>query len=230
MNLNVLYVEDNIEHQKHSLDLFTKFFYNIDTASNGQEGLELYKKYYTINNNYYDIVITDMEMPFMNGIDMSEEIYNENKDQIIVIISAYNNPKYLMKYINIGIYYFILKPYNITDIIDVFNKIKNKLNKNNNYQLSLNLSYSSNNMTITYKNQEFDLTKRENLFLDLLTKNQDNIINYDIIYYTLWENDTAKGTDKTLNPIISKLKKKLKDDNIIKNIYGIGYTISSYND
>ncbi len=229
MNLNVLYVEDNADHQKHSLELFNKFFQNIDTTLNGKDGLVLYLKYYEENTCYYDIVISDMEMPFMNGIELSEAIYRENNNQIIVIISAYNNPKYLINFINVGIYYFILKPYKINDIIGVFNQIKKKLNSNNKHQLSLNLSYSSNKMTITYKNQEFNLTKKENLFLDLLTKNQNCIINYDIIYYTLWEDDISQGNSKTLNPIISKLKKKLQDDNIIKNIYGIGYKISNYN-
>lgn len=229
MSLKVLYVEDNTQHQKHSLELFQKFFKKIDIASNGKEGLDLYLKYYETNNTYYDIVISDMEMPLMNGIDMTKAIYEENKEQIIVIISAYNNPNYLIKFINVGIYYFILKPYNINDIVDVFNKIKTKLDKNKNLQISADLFYSSSKMSVTYKNQHIPLTKKEHLLLDLLTKNIDNIISYEIIYYTLWGAETSKGNPKILNPMISKLKKKLKKDNIIQNIYGIGYKISSYN-
>ena len=230
MSLNVLYVEDNQEHQEHSLELFENFFDNIDTASNGKEGLESYLKYYKINNSYYDVVISDMEMPIMNGIEMSKKIYNENIKQIIVIISAYNNPKYLINFINIGIYYFLLKPFKKNDMLNIFNQVKEKLNQNNIYKLSINLYYDSDTMSINYKNKQYNLTKKEHLLLNILTKSIDNIVSYDIIYYTLWEDDILKGSAKTLNPIISKLKKKLQDDNIIKNIYGIGYKISSYND
>ncbi len=230
MSLNVLYVEDNQEHQKHSLELFENFFDNIDTASNGKEGFELYLKYYKINNSYYDVVISDMEMPIMNGNEMSKKIYTHNTKQIIVIISAYNNPQYLINFINIGINYFLLKPFKMNDMLNIFNQVKEKLSQNNIYKLSTNLYYDSDTMSINYKNEQYNLTKKEHLLLNILTKSIDNIVSYDRIYYTLWEDDILKGSSKTLNPIISKLKKKLQDDNIIKNIYGIGYKISSYND
>jgi len=230
VSLNVLYVEDNQEHQKHSLELFENFFDNIDTASNGKEGFELYLKYYKINNSYYDVVISDMEMPIMNGNEMSKKIYTHNTKQIIVIISAYNNPQYLINFINIGINYFLLKPFKMNDMLNIFNQVKEKLSQNNIYKLSTNLYYDSDTMSINYKNEQYNLTKKEHLLLNILTKSIDNIVSYDRIYYTLWEDDILKGSSKTLNPIISKLKKKLQDDNIIKNIYGIGYKISSYND
>ncbi len=66
MSINVLYVEDNIEYKKHSLELFKKFFTNIETASNGKEGLKLYLGYYEQYNCYYDLVISDMEIRIIN--------------------------------------------------------------------------------------------------------------------------------------------------------------------
>ncbi|MEA2018357.1 MAG: response regulator [Campylobacterota bacterium] len=76
----------------------------MDTASNGEEGLELYKK------NSYDLVITDILMPKMDGIEMSKEIKEINQYQNILIISAYSDTKDFVTSIKLGIDGYIIKP------------------------------------------------------------------------------------------------------------------------
>ena len=72
--LTVLFVEDNSEARKFTCELLERLFKSVETAQNGLEGLALYDK------NYYDIVITDINMPEMNGIQMAEKITPDPND------------------------------------------------------------------------------------------------------------------------------------------------------
>ncbi len=113
-DLSVLYVEDSDIVRESTCDMMEEFFTHIDVAEDGVKGLQKYKKFYEEHQTHYDIVFTDINMPNMNGIEMSTAILEENKAQNIVVISAHNESEYLLKLINIGISNFILKPIDIT--------------------------------------------------------------------------------------------------------------------
>jgi len=108
--LNVLYVEDDSMLLQSTKKVFDNYFKNVDIAVDGKEGLILYNKYYKDNNSHYDLVITDINMPNMNGMDMSKEILEKNQMQSIIITTAYNETKKLHDAIDIGISGFITKP------------------------------------------------------------------------------------------------------------------------
>ncbi len=113
-DLKVLYVEDSEMVRESTCDILDEFFESIDVAINGEEGLQLYKQFYEENNTFYDIVITDINMPKMNGIEMIESICGLNKRANIIVMSAHNESEYLLKLINMGISNFILKPIEIS--------------------------------------------------------------------------------------------------------------------
>ncbi|MEA1954039.1 MAG: response regulator [Campylobacterota bacterium] len=122
-SLKVLYVEDNKIVLKSTMYMLEEFFEYIDTAENGREGIEKYKEFFKNNNSYYDIVITDINMPEMNGIEMTKIIYSLNKEQNIIVISAHNEAQYLLELINIGISNFILKPIDLSNFQEVISRI-----------------------------------------------------------------------------------------------------------
>jgi YesN/AraC family two-component response regulator len=104
--LTVLYVED-LEDTMNSLGyILGKRVKQLYTASNGKEGLEKYKKH----SDKIDIVITDIRMPFMNGIEMVKEIKEINEHVKIVYVSAQNDSNILVQCINVGADGFIIKP------------------------------------------------------------------------------------------------------------------------
>ncbi len=83
-DMNVLIVDDekaNVEFYKIA---FGKFFGICDVAHNGQEALEKYQK----NTNYYDLIVTDVEMPILNGLELVETIRETNMEQSIIVITA----------------------------------------------------------------------------------------------------------------------------------------------
>lgn len=109
--LTALYVEDDDILREATLTFFEQFFAKVDTAVDGQEGLDKY------NTNHYNVVITDINMPNMNGINMSHHIHDINPDQKILVISAHNEPELLIDLIRNGISSFILKPIDQKDAL-----------------------------------------------------------------------------------------------------------------
>ncbi len=109
-SLNILYVEDDDILRESTSKLFSNFFNSVDTAVDGEDGLKKYRDYFTKTQMQYDIVISDINMPNMNGIKMCEEIKKICFEQIIIFITAFNEINYLHSAINIGINGFLTKP------------------------------------------------------------------------------------------------------------------------
>ena len=122
-NLKVLYVEDDEFLQQNVLSMLKKLFFRVDIAANGKEGLEKYNQFLSDSGSYYDLVISDINMPYLNGIDMSRSILDINAEQYILIISAYNDTTNLQKLINIGINYFMPKPFDFQSLFIILEKI-----------------------------------------------------------------------------------------------------------
>lgn len=108
--LSVLYVEDDELLRESMGDILTDYFKEVDFASDGEEGLSSYTEYKEREGKFYDIVITDVTMPKMNGLLLSEKILKVEPDQAIIIISAHNESDYLYKAINMGVENFLFKP------------------------------------------------------------------------------------------------------------------------
>lgn len=110
--LRVLYVEDDENLRLETTKIIERIFDKVDIASDGKEG------YAAFISEHYDLVITDIEMPHLNGIEMSRNIRSQNRHTPIVVVSAYSNTDYLMEAIGIGIDYYILKPIKMPSLID----------------------------------------------------------------------------------------------------------------
>ncbi len=222
--LNILYVEDDQTFANDTCELFKNFFNQVDLSLDGKSAYEQYLNYYEKEKKYYDIVITDIRMPKMSGLDLTKNIYKHNKDQIIIVISAYSDSEVLIDFINLGIEYYIVKPFDIDDITKVLYKASTTINKNNN-KISLinNYQWDLKSQQLFHNGNKIKLTKKEIQLLDIIIK-KGNVISdkYDIAN-ELWSNNEDISTN-ALNPIMSRLKKKLPEV-LIDNIYGIGYRI-----
>ena len=109
-NLTVLYVEDDEILRESTSRIFSKYFKSVEIAINGEDGLDKYIHYNANHGFDYDIVITDINMPKMDGLAMSEYILTQNIDQAIIIITAHNENNFLLKAINMGVNGFLIKP------------------------------------------------------------------------------------------------------------------------
>ncbi|MCP4971555.1 MAG: REC domain-containing phosphodiesterase [Arcobacter sp.] len=133
-DLHILYVEDEYELLSQTKLMFDDFFNFVDTASDGLQAFEKYKRHYYKNNKYYDLIVSDIEMPNLNGFELSKQILEVNNEQVIIILSAHEENRYLKELINIGINSFIHKPIKYNHMIDVFAKNCNIINENNDHR------------------------------------------------------------------------------------------------
>ena len=102
-DLKVLYVEDDEDLLEETVEILEDYFLLLDTAVNGQEGLDKYNTYFEQNNSYYDLIITDINMPIMDGEELIREVGRINIEQVIIVISAYSESSRLVGLIQKGI-------------------------------------------------------------------------------------------------------------------------------
>lgn len=119
--ISVLFVEDDIETAEEIFDYLSNYFPNIHMAHNGKEGLEKFK----LHNP--DIVMTDIQMPIMSGLDMLKQIKELSHDTQIIISSSFNEPRYLKQAIDIGVSDYITKPLDLKHLLGAFDKIVQNL-------------------------------------------------------------------------------------------------------
>jgi len=115
--LRVLYVEDNKDAQEAMLFVFNDLFKDVVTAQHGQEGFERFKE------AKFDLIVTDINMPVLDGLEMAKKIREITKDIPIVILSAYNSEEFLLKSIDIGIDGYLFKPLNMENLKRVLGRI-----------------------------------------------------------------------------------------------------------
>ncbi len=134
-DLDVLYVEDDKNLLQETTEILEDFFKVIITATNGEKGITKFNEFKKNNNTYPDLIITDINMPKMDGITMIKKIVEINPEQSIIVISAYNDSDKLIKLIHLGISNFIMKPMNTENMTNVLYKtckaISNQKSKNN---------------------------------------------------------------------------------------------------
>ena len=117
-NVTVLYVEDEKplrDVTTHILQGFTKTQY---IAQDGVEGLNLFQEH----QDEIDIVITDVNMPNMNGLEMTKEIKKINANMPVIVATAFSNTEYLLEAINLGVDKYVLKPVDMKKLLQVMNQ------------------------------------------------------------------------------------------------------------
>lgn len=118
-NINILYVEDEEEVQELTSSFLSKFVNLIVSASNGKEGLDLFKKHYFDDDlEKFDLIVTDINMPKLNGLEMLAEITNIDNVIPAIVTTAHTDSMFLKQAINQRVRAYVSKPLNMHDLID----------------------------------------------------------------------------------------------------------------
>jgi C4-dicarboxylate-specific signal transduction histidine kinase len=126
-HLSVLYAEDDKHLQKATSEILRYFFEEFEVANDGMEALEKFKKRKEENDNFFDLIITDLNMPHKDGINMLKEILEINPEQHAIIISAHNDSSRLIKLIDLGVEHFLMKPLDINKLTRTILKTSKKI-------------------------------------------------------------------------------------------------------
>ena len=116
-SITVLYVEDEDSIRKQVRKTLLNLFDCVDVATDGVEALSMHKE------KKYDLIITDLKMPNMDGVELCKKLVEINKDQSIVLISAHKEADEVLKLLNIGVSGFLLKPIDMPIMLDKLHSV-----------------------------------------------------------------------------------------------------------
>ena len=217
--LKILIVEDEKRLAQLLKDAIYDSFFSIVIAKDGNEGLKKFKTFKP------DIIITDIMMPFCDGLEMTLKIKELDENIPIIVLSAHSDKEKLLKAIDLGINKYFIKPFDPEEVIEHINKIAPKLRKQKQVILKDDFIFDNNTSTL-YKNSTLIiLTKREKEFFHLLIKHKNSLVTTKQIKTTLWEEDV---NDERLRTFVKRLRLKTSKD-VIENISAQGYLISVLN-
>ena len=235
----ILYVEDDPLLRFQTLLHLEPIIPNIVSATNGQEGLDIFKKHLNSEKlNSINLIITDIEMPNQNGLDMLVKIKEISPYIPIIIVSAHNQTEYFLKAIEIGIEGFILKPYTIKEIVTILSKTikkyspeeENKISndkdhilRSNIVNIGVNSYYDISSEQLFYSNTPVKLSQNENNFLKILINAKGKSVSYKTIEYMVWPNNAINSD--SLRALIYRLRAKI-EPNLIETIPSFGYRLS----
>lgn len=115
--------EDVREGLLHLIDWDSLGYRIMETAENGREAAELVEKHVP------DVVVTDIQMPFMNGLQLAEWIREKYPATKIIILTGYEEFEYAQKAIRLGIDEYVLKPFSAGELADILRKVKNQIDE-----------------------------------------------------------------------------------------------------
>ncbi|MEA3554255.1 MAG: response regulator [Campylobacterota bacterium] len=214
-NIKVLYAEDDISIVQFVKELFKKNSeYSVTYAKNGKEALNLYKL------NSFDLVITDIMMPLMNGFELIEEIKKINSKQVFMMVTGLENKEDLIKAIELRVNFFIEKPINPKKFIKTLDESIETINQSRDLELSnlllkqykdvidksTILSKSDKKGKITYVNEQF--CKISKYTYDELIGKQHSILRHPDVpastFKEMWKTIESKKTWRGILPNIAK--------------------------
>ena len=217
--LKILIVEDEKRLAQLLKEAISDSFFKVIIAKDGIEGLKKYKSFKP------DIVITDIMMPQLDGLEMTLKIKEIDSNTPIIVLSAHSDKEKLLKAIDVGINKYFIKPFDPDEVIEHIKKLAPKIEKQKISILKDEFIFDNNNFSL-YKNEQLiNLTKREKEFIYLLIKNKNSIVKTQTIKTSLWDEEV---NDERLRTFIKRLRLKTSKD-LIENISGQGYLISVLN-
>ena len=220
-NYTILYVEDDEEVRKVAVEYLSRLCKNVLEAENGKEGLRLWR------DEEPDIIITDISMPKMNGIDMARYIRSEDQKTPIIVATAYTDEDYLLKAVELQLVKYIVKPITKDKLMGALELSVERMTDKSKFSLPLSqeCSYNAFIKEITCNGQHVKLTKNELLFLDLLAFNTSRVVTYEEIESQVWPYEGMSSD--AIRSLVRALRKKLPDD-ALDNISGVGYKLRVY--
>ena len=219
--MTILYIEDednirlNIEK---TLQLICK---NVLAVSNAKDAIKTY------HHNNIDIILSDINMPGMSGLEFAKLIREENRLIPIIMLTAHTNTNFLLEATRLRLIDYLTKPINFETLHQTLRKAAKESIQNGTYLVEFqnDTSYNINKKLLQENktNSELKLTSSEIELLDYLLRYQDRVVSSTELKSALWE-DSDLATDSALKNLLTKLRSKIGKESIL-NTSGIGYRL-----
>lgn len=211
--MKILLIEDNEMIIKALKYLLESHEYYVDVATSIKEAREKI-------TNTYDLIILDVMLPDGNGLDFFKEYVSTPA----LVLSAKDEEKDVVKAIDLGVQDYIIKPFRSMELLSRINNII-KRNKKNTKKEFENIKFDMDAYKIYVDNIEVVLTGLELKILFLMLENSGCLVTREMIIDKIWDASGKFVNDNTLSVYIKRIREKLKNNDLIKTIKGIGYRI-----
>jgi DNA-binding response OmpR family regulator len=215
---HILLVENDANLNMVVADYLRGKSFTVDTAKDGQEAWELIAK------RHYDMVLTNITMPHINGYELLKLIRSAFATLPVVFLSEKKDKDSIIRAYELGCDDYILKPYSIDVLVyqieAILRRCQYSENKNQTYFELGGLHFDSVRQTLG----EHHLSTRENELLLMFCQNLNNLVERNYILMSLWGEDTYFNA-RSLSVYVNHLRNYLGEDSTIKilSVHGKGY-------
>lgn len=218
-SLTILYLEDEENIRRNVTKTLQLFCHNVHNCSNANDALLM------LQNKNIDIILSDISMPKMNGIEFSQEVRKTNKYIPIILLTAHTDTHYLLEATKLKLIDYLTKPLNFTQLKEALIRAALEVNEQSPkiIQFENKIYYDLNTKQLFHDKIEKSITAKEISLLELLHENKDKNISHTLIKSHLWE-DSLEASDSALKAILNRLRHKIGKQSII-NISGVGYQL-----
>ncbi len=201
--MKILVVEDNISLLKSITKELDEHF-QVESISNGEEA------YYLINQNIYDLIILDLMLPGTNGIEILKNIRKNNKDVLVLILTAKESLDDKVNAFMLGANDYLTKPFYMEELVAriyAMLRTKGKIDNKNILEFK-ELKLDLNKKIVSIKGNNIDLPNKQFNLLEYLLLNKGRILLKEQIFDRVWGMDSDSTID-IVEVYISNLRKKL---------------------
>jgi DNA-binding response OmpR family regulator len=216
--IKVLYVEDDNIARENGLEYLENYFETIYEAPDALSALKLYEKHQP------HLIITDIQMPKLNGLEFIQRIRINDKKVQVIVISAFSDKDYLFKAIELQLVKYLIKPVKEHEFKEALDLCIESINNDtsNIFKLNEACTFDIFNHTLVVDKELVKLRTKEIEFLTLLLKNKNRYVTYSEIENYVW-NDSVMSKD-ALKTLVKNIKTKIPKE-LIVNLSGTGYKI-----
>lgn len=208
-NLNVLYIEDDPIVAEQTMVLLSHYFKNVFHSFNAEDALKIF------NSEHVHILITDIELPGMSGLELCQQIRKINYRIPIFITSIHNDKEMLMKAIKLNLVDYLVKPVSTTSITETLIESLRHLDRKGEFLVKISKDvnyYPLSNELISY-GKTISLSLSEVKLLDLLIMHKNKVVYKTAIEHTL--NPDEPISDSAFRNILYRMRKKVGKDSIV---------------
>ena len=216
--MKLLIVEDELSLQKALCKGFAKLGYAVDAAADGEEALE---RYYS---SFYDVIVLDLNLPKLDGIEVLKEIRKEDPETRIIILSARSEVEDKVLGLDLGANDYLAKPFHFRELEA---RVRALLRRDFSV-ISATITVSGITVDTALKKvfcrgKEIPLTRKEYGILEYLFIKRGRVVSNETLLEHVWDSN-ADLFSNALRVHIASIRKKLPGD-IIKNVRGQGYYV-----
>lgn len=218
MNTSILVMEDDVNIQELIVEFLKVEGYDVDYASDGIEGIQLFKK------KEYDLVLLDIMMPNLDGYSVCKMI-RKSSNVPIIFLTAMNEESNQLKGFELECDDYITKPFSFNVLIQRAKAVlrRGKSNLSNDFLTFEKIKLDLNTYSVQLDDNNIELTLKEFNILKTLIEKYPQVITRESLLDSIWGYDYY-GDTRIVDAHIKNLRKKISLP-YIKTVKGIGYTL-----